>query len=94
MINFGEFPSHSLESPSVVASNQYVCYFLMRINQGQVWMNYDIEMLTKKNLSEDRLPPTLDGSVLHLRRALIFFLQCLFNTFSELFFFIYQIYKI
>ena len=89
-----EFPSHSLESPSVVASNQYVCYFLMRINQGQVWMNYDIEMLTKKNLSEDRLPTTLDGSVLHLRRALIFFLQCLFNTFSQLFFFIYQKYKI
>ena len=51
-------------------------------------------MFTKKNLSGDRLPPTLDALVLHLRRALIFFHQYLFNTFSELFFFIYQKYKI
>ena len=51
-------------------------------------------MFTKKRLSGDRLPPTLDALVLHLRRALIFFHQYLFNTFSELFFFIYQKYKI
>ena len=39
----------------------------------------------KKNLSGDRLPPTLDTLVLHLRRALINFHQCLFNNFSQLF---------
>ena len=53
-------------------------------------------IFTKENLSGDRLPPTLDALVLNLRRALIFFHQYLFNTFSEffLFFFICQKYKI
>ena len=51
-------------------------------------------MFTKNNLSGDCLPSPLDASALHLRRALIFFHQNLFNTFSELFFFIYQEYKI
>ena len=46
-------------------------------------------MFTEKNLSGDCLPPILDASVLHLRRALIFFYQYFFNTFS-FFFFIYQ----
>ena len=53
-------------------------------------------IFTKENLSGDRLPPTLDALVLNLRRALMFFHQYLFNTFSEffLFFFICQKYKI
>ena len=42
-------------------------------------------MFAKKNLSGDRLPTTLDTLVLHLRRALIFFHQCLLNNFSQLF---------
>ena len=51
-------------------------------------MNYvRYRMSNKKNLSGDRLPLTLDALVLHLRCALIFFHQYLFNTFSELFFF-------
>ena len=32
-------------------------------------------MFTEKNLSEDCLPSTLDALVLHLREALIFFLN-------------------
>ena len=48
MIDFGEFPSLSLESPSVVTSIQYVCYFMVRTNQVQGWMNYDIERLPKR----------------------------------------------
>ena len=42
---------------------------------------------TQKNLRGDRLPPTFDALVLHLRRALIFFHQYFFYTFSELSFF-------
>ena len=74
MIDFGEFPSVSLESPSVVTWMQYVCYLHEEMNQVKVWMNYDIaRMFTKKNLSEDYLSLILDALVLHLRRALIFF---------------------
>ena len=51
-------------------------------------------MFTKKNSRRDSLLPTLDALVLHLGRALIFFHQDMFNAFSELFFFIYQKYKI
>ena len=75
MIDFGEFPSVSLESPSAeVTWMQYVCYLHEEMNQVKVWMNYDIaRMFTKKNLSEDYLSLILDTLVLHLRRALIFF---------------------
>ena len=48
IIDFGEFFSLSLECPSVVTSIKYVCYFMMRINQVQVWMNYDVECLPKR----------------------------------------------
>ena len=47
-ITFVEFPSLSLESPSVVTLIQYVYFFMMRINQVQMWMNYDIESLPKR----------------------------------------------
>ena len=40
VINFGKFPSISLESLSVVTSIQYVRYFKMKISQVQMWMNY------------------------------------------------------
>ena len=47
MIDFGEFPSLSLESPSVVQFNVYVI-FMKKINQVQVGMNYKIECLPKE----------------------------------------------
>ena len=73
MIDFGEYPSFSLESLSFVTSMQYVCIFTKKINQVQVWMNYDIDRIfTKNNLSGDRLPSTLGALI-----ALIFFHFCL-----------------
>ena len=36
MIDFGEYPSFSLESLSFVTSMQYVCIFMEKINQVQV----------------------------------------------------------
>ena len=36
MIDFGEYPSFSLESLSFVTSMQYVCIFTKKINQVQV----------------------------------------------------------
>ena len=67
VIDFGEFPSFSLESPSVITSIRYVCYLYDDVLRCR--------MFTKKNSSRDRLPPTLDVLVLHLRRALIFFIN-------------------
>ena len=51
MIDFGEFPSLSLESPSVVQFNVYVI-FMKKINQVQVGMNYKIECLPKEIWAE------------------------------------------
>ena len=51
VINFDEFSSVSLESASVVTSIQYVCYFMMEINQVQMWANYDIACLPKDTSS-------------------------------------------
>ena len=89
-IDFGDFPSLSLESPSVVTSVQYVCYLCDDNKSGSSVNELRYRMFTKKNSSRNRLPPTLHALVLHLYRALIFFHKCLFNIFSELFFFIYQ----
>ena len=63
MIGFGEFPSLSLESLSVITSMHYECYL------------YEKNKSLKNNLSGDRLPSTLDALVLHLRRVLIFFIN-------------------
>ena len=96
MIDFGEFPSLYLESPSVVASMEYVCYLYddntdnksgSSVNESQC------KMFTKKNSSSGRLPPTLDALSIDLRRLLTFFHQYLFNIFSELFNLIHQKYK-
>ena len=85
MIDFGEFSSLSLKSPSVVTSNQCICYPY----EDQKYCNdrssvdeLRCRIFTGKKLSGDRLPSTLD--VL----ALMFFHQYLFNIFSRLFFLI------
>ena len=94
MVNFGEYPSLSLESSSVVTSIQYVCYLHDDNKSDSSVDELQCRMFTKKNSSRDHLAPTLDVLVLHLCRALIFFHRYLFNFFSELFFSIYQKYKI
>ena len=69
MSHFGEFPSLSLECSSVVAAIQFVC-FLYQENKPHSNINQlRYEIFTKKNLSGDRLPPTLDALIFHLRRA-------------------------
>ena len=74
IIDFGEFPSRSLESMSAVTSMHYVCCLYEENKSVQVWMNCDIaRMFTKNNLSGDRLPSALDALVLQQRRVLIFF---------------------
>ena len=95
MIDFGEFFSLSLESPSVATSIKYVCYFMMRINQVQVWMNYDVECLPKRIRSYivyHQLSMLYSGGfvnvhsisfVLRLFLVVLFFHQYLFNIFSK-----------
>ena len=87
------FPHFSLERPSVVTSIQYVCYLYDDKKSGSSVSELRCRMFTRQILNRDRLPPTLDALVLHLRRALMFFHQYLFTIFSELFFFICQKYK-
>ena len=72
MIDFGEFPSLSLETPSIVTSNQFVCYLYEKNKLGSSENELRQRMFTEKFFSGDRLPSTLDALVLHLRRALIF----------------------
>ena len=89
-IDFGEFLSLSLESPSVVTSVQYVCMLFLWWESDSSVNELRYRMFTQKNLRGDGLPPTFDALVLNLRRALIFFHRYLFNIFSGPFFFIYQ----
>ena len=68
VINFGEFSSLSLESPSVVTSILYVCY-LYEEHKADAKMNeLQYRMFSRKALSGDSLPQTLDTLVLYLRR--------------------------
>ena len=48
MIDFGEFPSFSFESPSVVTQLNMYVIFMMIISQLQVWMNYGVECFPKR----------------------------------------------
>ena len=62
MIDFGEFPSLSLENPSVVTSIQYSCYrcSLCDDNESGSGVNkLPCRMFTKKSSSRDRLPAAL-----------------------------------
>ena len=79
MIVFGKIPSLSLERLSVVTSIQYVCYLYEENKSGSSVNKLRYRMFIKKNLSEDHLPSTSDALVLHLRTALMFFL----NSFSS-----------
>ena len=47
MIDFGEFPSVSLESPLLLLLFNMFVIFTMRINQVQVRMNYNLECQPK-----------------------------------------------
>ena len=68
-----------------------LCMYLYdEIKSGSSVHKLRYKMFIKKNLSENRLSPTSNALVLHLRGALIFCHQYLFNVFSELFFFIYH----
>ena len=93
MIGVGQVLSLSLQSPSVVTSIQYTCHLYDDNKLGSSMNELRCRMFTKKNLSRDRLPQTLDALVLHLRRPLIFFINIYLIFFSEIFF-IYQKYKI
>ena len=74
LINFGEFPLLPLEVCLFLLQCVMYVIFRKKINQVQVWMNYDIAtMFTKNNLNGDRLPSILDALLLHRRRVLIFF---------------------
>ena len=75
MIDFGEFPSLSLESLLLLHCNMYVIFMMIiwTINQVQAWMSYDVKCLPKR-IRGGRLSPTLDVLSLDLRRTLIFFL--------------------
>ena len=69
MIDFDEFPSLSLESPSVVTSINYVCYLYEGKKSVSNVNELRYRMFTKKNLSGDCLPLALHALVLHLHRA-------------------------
>ena len=91
VMDFIEFPSLSLENPYVATSIQYVCYLYEENKSASRVNELRYRMFTKKKLSGYRLSSTLVALVLlHLRRALVFFHQSLFNIFSEPYFFIYQ----
>ena len=62
MRDFGEFPSISLECSSMVAAIQFVsslCQNKATSNINELWH----AIFTKKNVSGDRLPPTLSRCV-------------------------------
>ena len=69
MFEFGESPTLSLECASVIACIKFVCYLydskttMMDINKLRH------KLFTQKNVTGDKLPPTLDALTLHLRRA-------------------------
>ena len=69
VINFGEFSSLSLESPSVVTSILYVCYLYEEQKAGSNVNELQYRMFSRKAFSGDSLPATLDILVLYLRRA-------------------------
>ena len=60
MIDFSEFPSFSLEFPSVVTSIQYVCYLYEENKSDSSVNKLRYRMFTRNNLSRDRLPSTFD----------------------------------
>ena len=61
--------------PSAVTSIQCVCYFYEENKSSSSVSELWYRMFTEKNFSGDHLPSTLDASLLHLRRTLIFFLN-------------------
>ena len=68
MRDFGEFPSLSLQCTSVVAAIQFVCSLYQENKATSNINELQYEIYTKKNVSGDPLPPTLNVLVFHLRR--------------------------
>ena len=69
MLDFGDTPELSLEQDSVVACIRFVC-MLYDTHSNVLDINCLRHILfTQKNVSGERLPPTLDALTLHLRRA-------------------------
>ena len=69
LIDFSEFPTLYLESPSVVTLIQYVYYFYKENKSVSNVNKLRHRMFIRKNVSGDPLAPTLDALVLHLRRV-------------------------
>ena len=63
MRDFGELPSLSLECSSVVATIQLVCSLYQENKATSNINELRYEIFTKKNVSGDRLPPTLSRRV-------------------------------
>ena len=79
--------SLSLESLPVVTSIQNVCYLYEENKSGSSVNKLQYRMFTEKNLRGDHLPSPLDVSERTSSAQSI-------DIFSELFYFIYQNYKI
>ena len=77
MIDFDEFLSLSLESPSVSTWIQYVFYLCEENKSSSSVNKLRYRMFVKNNLSEDCIPSTSEALVLH-------------HIFSQIFLFIYQ----
>ena len=69
MRDFGEFPSLSLECISVVVVIQFVCSLYQENKATSNINELQYEIFTKKNVSGNPLPPTLNVLVFHLRRV-------------------------
>ena len=76
MIDFNEFSSLSLESPSVSTSIQYVFYLYEENKSGSSVNKLRYRIFIKNNLGEDCILLTSDALVLH-------------HIFSPIFLFIY-----
>ena len=66
---FGETPSLDLDSLNVVAAIRFVCLLYDNKCSSEDVNGLRYRLFTKKGLLSDKLPPTLDALVLHLRRA-------------------------
>ena len=69
MSEFGDTPDMSLDNPAVESAIQFVCmlYESRSINIDINYLRY--KLFTQKGYAGEKIPPTLDALVLHLRRA-------------------------
>ena len=69
MRDFGELSSLSLQRTPVVPVIQFVCSLYQENKATSDINELQYEIFTQKNVSGDRLPPTLNALVFHLRRV-------------------------